>query len=150
MSDRFNIDSQAVKELAELLNETGLTEIEYEVEAGRIRVAKNPAPVAAPMAASSQAPIAAPGTPAPVEVKPMDHPGAVKSPMVGTVYLASSPGSATFVKPGDTVGKGDILLIIEAMKVMNPIRAPLAGRLIQMCVNDADPVEFGTVLAVIE
>jgi acetyl-CoA carboxylase biotin carboxyl carrier protein len=151
MSDRFNIDSKAVKELAELLNETGLTEIEYEVDAGRIRVAKSPAPVAAAApAAAPQALTATPVAAAPVEVKPLDHPGAVKSPMVGTVYLAPSPGSPTFVKPGDTVTKGDILLIIEAMKVMNPIRAPHAGRIVQMCINDADPVEFGTVLAIIE
>ena len=147
MSERFNIDSKAVKELAELLNETGLTEIEYEVDAGRIRVAKHPAPVAA--AAPAPAVVAAVPA-APVAVTPKDHPGAVKSPMVGTVYLAPSPGAATFVKAGDTVAKGDTLLIIEAMKVMNPIRAPQAGRIVQVIVNDAEPVEFGTVLAIIE
>ena len=149
MSERFNIDSKAVKELAELLNETGLTEIEYEVDAGRIRVAKHPAPVAAPAPAPAAAPVAAVQA-APAEVTPKEHPGAVKSPMVGTVYLAPSPGAAIFVKAGDTVAKGDTLLIIEAMKVMNPIRAPQAGRVVQVVVSDADPVEFGTVLAIIE
>ncbi len=147
MSDRFDIDSQAVKELAELLNETGLTEIEYEVDAGRIRVVKHAAP--AVQAAPAPAVVSAPAAPV-VADKPQDHAGAVKSPMVGTVYLAASPGAASFVKPGDTVAKGDTLLIIEAMKVMNPIRAPQAGRVVAVSVNDAEPVEFGTVLAIIE
>ena len=150
MSDRFNIDSKAVKELAELLNETGLTEIEYEVDAGRIRVVKSLAPLLAAAPAPTLQTASLTPAAAPVETPPKDHPGAVKSPMVGTVYLAPSPGAAPFVKPGDTVAKGDILLIIEAMKVMNPIRAPQAGRLAAMSVSDAEPVEFGTVLAIIE
>ncbi len=154
MTNRFDIDSGAVKALAELLNSTGLNEIEYEVEAGRIRVAKGalsqPTMVAAPIQ-----PVATPSGlredgPAPAIRPASDHPGAVKSPMVGTAYLASAPGAAPFVKVGDHVNKGDTLLIIEAMKVMNPIRSPQSGRVSQLLVKDTDPVEFGTVLAIIE
>jgi acetyl-CoA carboxylase biotin carboxyl carrier protein len=87
--------------------------------------------------------------PAP-EAATLDHPGAVKSPMVGTVYLASSPGAAAFVRPGDTVSTGQTLLIIEAMKVMNQIRAPKAGTVKHILVSDGSPVEFGQALMVVE
>ncbi|MBN9564741.1 MAG: acetyl-CoA carboxylase biotin carboxyl carrier protein [Alphaproteobacteria bacterium] len=154
MTNRFDIDSGAVKALAELLNSTGLNEIEYEVEAGRIRVVKGvphqPAMVSAPVQPiAAQSGLREDGPPS--SVRPTsDHPGAVKSPMVGTAYLASAPGAALFIKEGDSVNKGDTLLIIEAMKVMNPIRAPQSGRVAQVLIKDTEPVEFGTVLVIIE
>lgn len=154
MSDRFNVDSEAIRQLAELLNSTGLSEIEYEVDAGRIRVAKAPLPSAFMAAPSSPQPVVSSGVREdgpPAMAKPSaSHAGAVKSPMVGTVYLSPSPGMPPFVKVGDTVAKGDTLLIIEAMKVMNPIRSPQAGRVKEFSVKDAEPVEFGTILLVIE
>ncbi len=154
MTNRFDIDSDAVKALAELLNSTGLNEIEYEVEVGRIRVVKGlpnqPLTFSAPtQAVTAQSGLREDGPP-PAVRPTSDHPGAVKSPMVGTAYLASAPGAAPFIKVGDNVNKGDTLLIIEAMKVMNPIRAPQSGRVSQVLAVDAEPVEFGTVLAIIE
>jgi acetyl-CoA carboxylase biotin carboxyl carrier protein len=144
----FTIDGALVRTLAGLLEETGLSEIEYAVGDKRIRVARALAPVTAMMptaAASLAGPAAATGAPAAAE-----HPGAVKSPMVGTVYLAPQPGAPPFVKAGDRVSEGDVLLIIEAMKVMNQIRAPRAGRVAEIAVGDGSPVEFGQVLVILE
>lgn len=147
----MQVDVKLVRQLAELLNDTSMTEIEVETEECKIRVARTvqaaavnyaPAPVAAPAPAAA-APAAAPAAPA-------DHPGAVKSPMVGTAYLAASPEAAPFVNVGDSVKEGDTLIIIEAMKVMNPIVAPRGGKVTQLLVANGQPVEFDQPLAVIE
>ncbi|WP_100866427.1 acetyl-CoA carboxylase biotin carboxyl carrier protein [Novosphingobium kunmingense] len=152
----MNIDSNLVRELAELLAETGLTEIEVEDGDRKIKVARQitAAPVqhyaaaaapaapliAAPAAASSAAPAAAP---------PAEDPNAVKSPMVGTCYLSAEPGAAPFVAVGQSVKQGDTLVIIEAMKVMNPIAAPKAGTVTAILVDNAQPVEYDQPLVVI-
>ena len=150
MSDN-DFDAEKIRTLALLLNETGLTEIEIESGTSRIRVAKTPAPVAT----TSHAPV--PAAPAPVAVTaapvPSDlgkHPGAITSPMVGTAYLSPQPGAAAFIKVGDTVREGQTLLIVEAMKVMNPLPSPRSGKVTQILVSDAQPVEFGEVLLVLE
>ena len=133
-------DAELVRTLAALLTETGLTEIEYAVGDRRIRVART-AGGPAPLGASS-APSAAGGS--------IEHPGAVKAPIVGTAYLAPQPGAPPFVRLGDIIAEGQPLLIIEAMKVMNQIRAHRPGRLAQILVADAQPVEYGSVLMLIE
>ena len=150
-------DSKTIKEIAELLNDTGLSEIEVETGDVRIRVARQatavtatvpaPAPVAAAPAA---APTPAPEAPAPAPSNAADHPGAVKSPMVGTAYLAPEPGATEFIKVGDQVSAGQTLVIIEAMKTMNPIAAPKAGKIVDIIVANEQPVEFDEVLVIIE
>ena len=150
-------DSKTIKEIAELLNDTGLSEIEVETGDVRIRVARQatavtatvpaPAPVAAAPAA---APTPAPEAPAPAPSNAADHPGAVKSPMVGTAYLAPEPGAAEFIKVGDQVSAGQTLVIIEAMKTMNPIASPKAGKIVDIIVANEQPVEFDEVLVIIE
>ena len=157
-------DSQVIKDLAELLNATGLTEIEIESGGMRIKVARSgghattayvPAlppvetPVAAPAAAQASTEAAASSESAPAE-DPASHPGAVKSPMVGTAYLSPEPGAAAFIKVGDTVSEGQTLLIVEAMKTMNPIIAPRAGKITQIIVQNEQPVEFDQPLVIIE
>lgn len=139
-----NVDSAAVRELAELLNETGLTEIEYETEEHRIRVAKTAAVAmaAAPVAAPVPASPAVAATPA----APKSLGSPVKSPLVGTAYLAPQPGAAPFVKVGDAVSEGQILMIVEAMKVMNPIKAAKGGKIVAIHVSDMTPVEFDELL----
>ena len=165
MSDKkHEADVAFIKALAELLRENDLTELQVKREYGEddtlnVRVSRmQPAPVMAPQsysvpaaapAASTPAP-AAPAAAAPASADPADHPGAVPSPMVGTVYLQSEPGSPPFVKVGDTVSEGDTLLIIEAMKTMNQIPAPKAGTVKRILVEDAAPVEFGAPLMIIE
>jgi acetyl-CoA carboxylase biotin carboxyl carrier protein len=144
---RPGIDAAAVRELAKLLKETGLTEIEIEHNGARIRVSRGaiaapaaaPAPAAAAPVPSTAAP-AAPSGPAA---------GAVPSPMVGTVYLSPEPGRPPFVTVGKTVKEGDTLFIIEAMKTMNAITAPKGGKVLEISVADGSPVEFGQTLAVI-
>jgi acetyl-CoA carboxylase biotin carboxyl carrier protein len=145
----MQVDVKLVRQLAELLNDTSMTEIEVETEECKIRVARtvHAAAVAAPAPAAA-APAAAPAN-APAAA-PADHPGAVKSPMVGTAYLAASPEAAPFVNVGDSVKEGDTLIIIEAMKVMNPITAPRGGKVTQMLVANGQPVEFDQPLVVIE
>ncbi len=147
----MQVDVKLVRQLAELLNDTGLTEISVEDGERKIMVSRGgtvvhtaAAPVAAPAAASAS--VAAAPAAAPVG----DHPGTLKSPMVGTVYLASSPEAANFVSIGDSVKEGDTVVIIEAMKVMNPILAPKAGKVTQIHVGNAQPVEFDQPLVVIE
>jgi len=145
------IDARLVRRLAGILNDTGLTEIEVERGDLRIKVARNIG-VAAPPAIAYAAPAAAPAAPAAPSAGTGDEPlegDVVKSPMVGTVYLQPEPGAAQFVRVGDTVAEGQTLLIVEAMKTMNPIPAPRAGRLLEMLVGDGQPVEFGEPLAVI-
>jgi acetyl-CoA carboxylase biotin carboxyl carrier protein len=146
---KFEIDTQAIRELAALLEETGLTEIEVGDKERRLRVARQGTPVAvvappAPVAAPAAAPAAA------VADDIASHPGALRSPMVGTAYLAPEPGAAAFVKVGDTVAQGQTLLIIEAMKVMNQIPAPRGGRIARILIESGSPVEYGQPLLLIE
>jgi acetyl-CoA carboxylase biotin carboxyl carrier protein len=148
----MNIDTALVRELAEMLADTGLTEIEVEDGDRKIKVSRGgtvapvihhaPAPAAAPAAPAAAAAPAAP-------VAPAADPNAVKSPMVGTVYMAAEPGAANFVSVGQAVKEGDTLLIIEAMKVMNPIAAPRGGTVTAILVDNAQPVEFDQPLVVI-
>jgi len=150
----MNVDTALVRELAEMLGDTGLTEIEVEDGERKIRVSRGggvamaaaPAPVAAPAPA---APAAAAPVPESATAPEADTAGAIKSPMVGTVYLASEPGAANFVKVGDSVTEGQTLLIVEAMKVMNPITADKAGTVKAILVENAQPVEFDQPLVVI-
>ncbi|MFN4310590.1 MAG: acetyl-CoA carboxylase biotin carboxyl carrier protein [Ferrovibrio sp.] len=147
------IDQQMIRDLADLLNETGLTEIEWSEGALKVRVTKGGTVMAAaPAQVYAPAPAAAGGAAAPAAAGSDDanHPGAVKSPMVGTVYVASEPGAAPFVKVGDTVNAGQTVLIVEAMKTMNPITAPKGGRVARILIENQQPVEFGQVLLVIE
>ena len=145
------IDARLVRRLAAILNDTGLTEIEVERGDLRIKVARNGgvAPMPTVYAAAPTAPAAASASaPRPAEA---EHEGdVVNSPMVGTVYLQPEPGAPPFVRVGDTVSEGQTLLIIEAMKTMNPIPAPRAGRIVEILVADGQPVEFGEPLAIIE
>ncbi|QGN56532.1 acetyl-CoA carboxylase biotin carboxyl carrier protein [Novosphingobium sp. Gsoil 351] len=147
------IDTALVRELAELLAETGLTEIEVEDGDRKIKVSRA-APVAAAQthyAAPAPAPAAAPAAPAQAPAAPAapDHTNAVKSPMVGTVYLSAEPGSDPFVSVGQTIKEGDTLVIVEAMKVMNPIIAPASGTVKAILVENAQPVEYDQPLVVI-
>jgi acetyl-CoA carboxylase biotin carboxyl carrier protein len=151
------IDTQLIRTLALLLDETRLTEIEVAIGDRRIRVARlvTSAPAATMMIGAPQQLAAAAGPagaapPGGAGATLADHPGAVKSPMVGTAYAAPEPGAASFVKVGDAVAEGQVILIIEAMKVMNQIRAPRAGRVTQVLVIDGSPVEYGAVLMIIE
>jgi len=146
---KFEVNEELVRKLADLLQETGLNEIEYEVNNHRIRVAKSAGVTAV---AAPQAPLAVPCAPQrPATGGPEAIPsGAVTAPMVGTVYVASEPGSPPFVKVGDQVSEGQVLLIIEAMKVMNPLASPRAGTVKQIMVSDGQPVEYGEPLLVIE
>ncbi len=148
----MKIDEKAIRKLAELLDETGLNEIEVVEGEQMIRVNKGggsvgtapaismPSDPTVPQAANTSAP----------QTTAADHPGAVTSPMVGTAYMQGEPGAPSFVKKGDSVDEGDTLLIIEAMKVMNPIKAPKSGTVTQIVIDNGQPVEFGDVLMVIE
>jgi acetyl-CoA carboxylase biotin carboxyl carrier protein len=145
----FDLDPEFVRGLAKLLDETGLTEIEYSEGDRRIRLNRQPAPVTAYAPAPAAAPVAA--APAAAPATPAGPPkNAVTSPMVGTVYLSPEPGAAAFVKVGDKVAEGATLLIVEAMKVMNPIRSPRSGTISAILVEDGQPVEFAEPLVVID
>ena len=162
----MRIDTDLIRSLADLLAEKDLSEIEVEDGERKVVVrrdagkaifaqamaaqAANATLPAAPAAAAAPASAPAPADAAPAPADPASHPGAVKSPMVGTVYLSSEPGSPPFVAAGSKVKAGDTLLIIEAMKVMNPIQAPKAGTVKQILVQDAQPVEFDQPLAIVE
>ena len=153
----MRVDTDMVQTLAQLLSENDLTEIEVVDGDRRIAVRRNiPAAVAAPVqvAAPAAAPAAAlvpaaPAAPA-APASAADHPGVVPSPMVGTAYLSADPGSKPFVTPGERVEAGATLLIIEAMKVMNQITAPHSGTVTRVLVQNAEPVEFGQPLVIIE
>lgn len=150
----MNVDTKLIRELAEMLGETGLTEIEVEDGERKIRVARGGVAVAAaPVAPVAVAPVAvapvAAAAPAAVAALAPDHSSALKSPMVGTVYLAADPEAPNFIKVGDQVKQGDTLLIIEAMKVMNPITADRAGTVSEILVDNAQPVEFDQPLVLI-
>ena len=143
-------DKELVRELAELLDQTDLTEIEVEQKGIRIKVKRTP-PMVSQMVAG---PVAAPAPAgAPDAAKAGDlsaHPGAVTSPMVGTVYMAAEPGAEPFVKVGSRVTEGDTLLVVEAMKTFNPIPSPRSGTVTSILVDDGQPVEFGEHLLIIE
>ena len=155
------IDAKLVRELADILKDTELTEIEVEKGELKIRVAREltVAPMAvqaaAPMAAApapvAAAPVPAPASPpeAPAATDAKSHPGAVKSPMVGTAYLRPSPDADAFKKPGDSVKEGETVLLVEAMKTFNPITAPKSGKIREFFVDDAQPVEYGEALFII-
>ena len=143
------IDHEAIRELAKLLDETGLTEIAVERDGVSIRVARHSGGGhGRPRAAELAAPTAV--TSAPLSSDPAQHPGLVASPMVGTAYLAPEPGARPFVEVGTAVKTGEPLMIIEAMKTMNQIPAPRAGTVIQILVEDGQPVEYGQPLMIIE
>ena len=154
----MKIDAKAIRQLAELLDETGLNEIEVAEGDQMIRVNKGGSFAGAPQGHHYPANFNMPSDPttpqkantAPPATITGDHPGAVTSPMVGTAYLAPEPSAPTFVKKGDTVAVGDTLLIIEAMKVMNPIKASKGGTVTQILIESGKPVEYGDVLMVIE
>jgi acetyl-CoA carboxylase biotin carboxyl carrier protein len=152
----MRVDTALVKELAELLSANELTEIEVEDGDRKVRVRREAAPVLAYAPAAAAAPAAAPALAAPAaapaaEAAPSTVPAdAVKSPMVGTAYLSPEPGAKPFIAVGAPVKQGDTLLIIEAMKVMNPITAPKGGKVAQILVGDSQPVEFDQPLVVIE
>ncbi|HHC30014.1 MAG TPA: acetyl-CoA carboxylase biotin carboxyl carrier protein [Rhodobacterales bacterium] len=167
MADKTRDNDVAfIKALAELLAENELTELEVKREYGdadklQVRVRKGgseavaqviaaPVAAAAPAASPAAAPAAAPAPASADGGDPASHPGAVTSPMVGTVYLQSEPGAPAFVKVGDSVSEGDTLLIIEAMKTMNQIPAPKSGTVKRILVEDGAPVEFGAPLMIIE
>jgi acetyl-CoA carboxylase biotin carboxyl carrier protein len=144
------IDARLVRRLAAILNDTGLTEIEVERGDLRIRVARTLAGPAAAVYAAPPAPAPAAAAPAAPRAAEPEYAGdLVKSPMVGTIYLQPEPGAAQFVRVGDMVSEGQTLVIVEAMKTMNPIPAPRAGRILELLVADGQPVEFGEPLAVI-
>ena len=145
------LDARLVRTLADILTETGLSEIEVERDGLKVRVARQMS-VTATVAAPAHAPVASAAVEAPAApAAPVRAAGdAVNSPMVGTVYLQPQPGSPSFVKVGDTVTAGQTLMIIEAMKTMNPIPAPRAGKVVEILVSDAQPVEFGEPLVIIE
>lgn len=148
-----SIDSELVRSLAHLLDETNLTEIEYDTGSVRIRVARQGAPLAVHHAVPAAAPAVAAAPVAAPAISADDaasHPGAVTSPMVGVAYLAPEPGAAKFVEVGVTVAEGQTLMLIEAMKTFNPIRAPRAGKVTRILVTDGQPVEFGEPLVIIE
>ncbi|AIK96985.1 acetyl-CoA carboxylase biotin carboxyl carrier protein [Candidatus Odyssella acanthamoebae] len=153
MTDKLSIEKDAIRALADILVETDLTEIEYENEGHRIRVARNlnlsATSMAIPAGVASPAAVNLPN-PEKLTTQSASMEGAIKSPMVGTVYVSSEPGAAPFVKVGDVVAQGQTLLIIEAMKVMNPIKAPRAGKITSILIKDAQPIEFGEPLLVIE
>jgi acetyl-CoA carboxylase biotin carboxyl carrier protein len=160
------VDAELVRELAKVLDDTGLTEIEVEYGELRLRLARtlvaSPPPThthvvhsaPAPTTAALPPPAATP-TPTPTAqpspaADPASHPGAIPSPMVGTAYLAAEPGAAPFIKVGDTVNAGQTLMVVEAMKTFNPIPAPRAGKVTAILVADGQPVEFGEPLVILE
>jgi len=154
MGNFIEFDAGAIRELAQILRETDLTEIELVDGEARLRVVRQAvvaAPVVAPLAvAATQAAAAAPAAAAPAEAVDAGHPGAVTSPMVGVAYLAPEPGAPQFVTVGAKVAQGQTLLLIEAMKTFNQIKAPRAGTVTRILVESGMPVEYGEPLIIIE
>lgn len=159
------LDTKIISRLAEILDKTNLTELEYEDESCRISLVRNPAGVAvsgayapvapAPVAAAPLAstPVAQVSTTESSDNQDVDYtnsPNAVKSPMVGVVYLSADPKSPNYVKPGDTVAEGDTVCLVEAMKTFNPVKAHKGGKVVKVLVESGDPVEYGEPLVVIE
>ena len=157
------LDTKIISRLAEILDKTNLTELEYEDESCRISLVRNNVGIAAttytPQVAVTAAAPVAPATPAPEAVAPAapsaevdytNDPNAVKSPMVGVVYLSADPKTPNYVKVGDTVAEGDTVCLVEAMKTFNPVKAHKGGRVTKILVEAGDPVEYGEPLVVIE
>ena len=148
---KFDVDEALVRKLAALLKDTGLSEIEFESEGKRIRVNSGQIATTTTLQQVGGVPVASAPAAAAAPAAPAGPPaGALTSPMVGTAYLAPEPGAAQFVKAGDRVNKGQTVLIIEAMKVMNPIQAPVAGTVKDILIVDGQPVEFGEALMIIQ
>lgn len=149
---RYSIDESVIQQAVKLLEEHGLTELEYGTGRWHVRVSRRAGGL--PVAATAGLGPASAASTESAEASPQEaaaaHPGAVTSPMVGTVYVAPEPGAEPFIKVGDTVSEGQTLLLIEAMKTMNPIRAPRAGRVAQIFAQNASPVEYGEVLIILE
>ena len=147
------LEAAWIRELAGILEETGLTEVEIENDDIRLRVSRQGGVAAyapAPAAAQAPAPVAAPAPAAPAAPVTASHPGAVKSPMVGTAYLSPTPGAEPFAREGSQVTEGQTIMIVEAMKTMNPIAAPRSGKVVKILVSDAQPVEYDEPLLIIE
>ena len=148
--DKLAIEPELVRELARLLEETGLSEIEFERDGQRVRVARQMqalVPGPSRLASVADVPLL---VPEPASIDPAKHPGVVTSPMVGTAYVGPEPGSRPFVEVGSRVQTGDTLLIVEAMKTMNQIPSPRSGTVVQVLIADGQPVEFGEPLMIIE
>lgn len=149
-------ETNLVKDLAKLINEHNLAEIEYDTDGLRLRLTRTVAPaavsVAAPVVAAPAPAVAAPAPAAPAsdDVDYSKHPGAVKSPMVGVIYTAPEPGAAPYVNVGDTVSADQTLFLIEAMKTFNPVKAPKAGKVVKILVSDRNPVEYDEPLLILE
>ena len=153
-------ETNLVKDLAKLINEHNLAEIEYDTDGLRLRLTRTVAPaavsVAAPVVAAPAPAVAAPAPAAPAAAAASDdvdyskHPGAVKSPMVGVIYTAPEPGAAPYVNVGDTVSADQTLFLIEAMKTFNPVKAPKAGKVVKILVSDHNPVEYDEPLLILE
>lgn len=159
------LDTKIISKLAEILDKTNLTELEYEDEGCRISLVRNPAgvavngayvPAAQPVAVAAPAVAPAAAAPAPAAAPALadedytNSPNAVKSPMVGVVYLSADPKSPNYVKPGDTIAEGDTVCLVEAMKTFNPVKAHKGGKVVKILVESGDPVEYGEPLVVIE
>jgi len=140
--EKLGVDHELIRELADLLTETGLSEIEIERDGYKVRVVRGGI-----SATTAPAPEASAGA---SEAEPAKHPGAVTSPMVGTAFRAPEPGAAPFVEVGSTVSEGETIMIVEAMKTMNQIPTPRAGRVTAIFVEDGQPVEYGEPLIVVE
>lgn len=153
---KLSIDPALIREIADILHEKDLAEVEWSEDGVQMRIARNmPAPAPYYAAPPAGAPAPARGAEATAAAAagaadPGSHPGAVKSPMVGTAYTAPEPGAPPYVQVGDEVSQGQTLLIVEAMKTMNPIPAPRSGRIVQVFIGNEQPVEFDEVLMVIE
>lgn len=151
---KMQVDTKLIRELADMLNDTDLSEIEVEDGERKIKLSRGGSmvQVAAPAAAPIAAPAAAPAAEAeaPAEISPADHPGTVFSPMVGTIYTSPDPTADVFIKVGDKVAAGQTILIVEAMKVMNQIHAAKAGTVKSIFVENEQPVEYGEPLVIIE
>lgn len=154
---KLTVDKKLIRDLAKILQDTGLAEVEWSEGDVKLRVSRgavSAAAYAAPIAYAPPPPpaVAAPAAPAPTaaEAPATSHPGTVKSPMVGTIYVAPEPGAAPFVKVGDTVREGQTLVIVEAMKTMNPIPSPRAGKVTRILVENQQPVEFDQPLMIVE
>ncbi|MCP4383706.1 MAG: acetyl-CoA carboxylase biotin carboxyl carrier protein [Hyphomicrobiales bacterium] len=150
-NEKKSVDHDLIRELAELLTETGLTEIEFQDDDTRIRVARNAAPAAsAAVPVTAALPTADGPEPPAMTDDPADDPGVVLSPMVGTAYLSPEPGARPYVDIGEHVRSGQTVMIVEAMKTMNQIPAPRSGTLTRILIEDGQPVEYGEPLMIIE
>jgi acetyl-CoA carboxylase biotin carboxyl carrier protein len=147
MPNKFDVDPELVRKLADLLGETGLNEIEYESGGRRVRVARG---TGGGLVATSAPAAPAGGAQPTAEPEPQRTGTAVTAPMVGTIFLAPEPGAAPFVQVGDSVSEGQTVMLIEAMKTYNPVRAPRSGKVTEILVGDSTPVEFGEELLILE